>query len=401
MKRVTAVKSRRKKVLITHMMDQYGFEKTGRMDIANIFADFYSQLYADMGNKDEQTKNDIDKEPDLTPFTREELVREIKQLKNNRCKDSAGLVAEMLKNGGAKLVDVLLDLYNEILSGKAMAPSKWKQSVMTVIHKSGDVAKPQNYRRITIVPLLYKLFSRLLYVRLYPITDKHQCEDQAGFRKGFSTDDHTFTFSMISEKSQEFHINVWVAVLDFKKAFDTIKHDKLWEALLEQDVPRKYVDLLRGLYQDQRGRVKTDRLSKRFDIRRGTRQGGPLSSLLFSVLLEGIMRKVKARWTLARQGLQLGHEERSRLSNLRFADDILLVGKSLHQVTKMLEDVHEIAGESGLALHPDKTKILSSTTRRKGRDARKTVDVHGLPIEVLSFDSDIFRCKVPWKENHV
>ena len=55
----------------------------------------------------------------------------------------------------------------------------------------------------------------------------------------------------------------------------------------------------------------------------------------------------------------------------------------------MLEDVHEIAGESGLALHPDKTKILSSTTRRKGRDGRKTVDVHGLPIEVLSFNSDV------------
>ena len=73
--------------------------------------------------------------------------------------------------------------------------------------KSGDSMLPQNYRPICIIPLLYKLFSKLLYKRLYPILDKAQCADQAGFRNKFSTIDHMFVCTMVFEKSEEFQLN--------------------------------------------------------------------------------------------------------------------------------------------------------------------------------------------------
>ena len=90
---------------------------------------------------------------------------------------------------------------------------------------------------ITIIPLLYKVFAKLLYNRLLPILDKEQCADQAGFRPRFSTLDHLATFVILSEKADEFQLPIWVAALDFKKAFDTIDHDKLWASLLSQHVP--------------------------------------------------------------------------------------------------------------------------------------------------------------------
>ena len=151
----------------------------------------------------------------------------IKSLKSGRCQDTAGIKAEMLKTGGEVLVGVLLDLYNQILCGGMQAPKAWKHSVISVIYKNGDETLPQNYRPICIIPLLYKLFSTLLYKRIYPVLDAAQCKDQAGFRSRYSTVDHMFVFTMLQERSEEFGLNSWVAAIDFKKAFDTIRQNYL------------------------------------------------------------------------------------------------------------------------------------------------------------------------------
>ncbi len=74
-----------------------------------------------------------------------------------------GIVAEMIKAGGDELEAALLNLFNDISDPQAMPPEKWRKNVIKVLHKSGDVKLPQNYRPIAIVPLMYKLYSRLLF----------------------------------------------------------------------------------------------------------------------------------------------------------------------------------------------------------------------------------------------
>eukprot|EP00959_Pyramimonas_sp_CCMP1952_P009880 205708-Pyramimonas_sp.AAC.1 len=96
----------------------------------------------------------------------------------------------MLKNAGVTVEALLLDVYNNIISPSASPPESWKKSAVTVFRTAGDVADANNYRPITIIPLLYKLFAKLLYHRVCPILDKHQNMDQAGFRKGLSTVHH-------------------------------------------------------------------------------------------------------------------------------------------------------------------------------------------------------------------
>ena len=61
----------------------------------------------------------------------------------------------------------LLRLYNDVLRADAPPPQDWKHTTISVIHKSGDTGLPNNYRPISIIPLLYKLFARLLYNRLW------------------------------------------------------------------------------------------------------------------------------------------------------------------------------------------------------------------------------------------
>ena len=240
---------------------------------------------------------------------------------------------------------------------------------------------------------LVQLFSKLMYKRLYPILDKAQCKDQAGFRNKYSTVDHMFVFTMLQEKSEEFNLNTWIAAIDFKKAFDTINQDYLWHALEEQKVPKTYVEVLRHLYSGQSAQVRTDVLSRKFEIHRGTKQGDPLSSLLFNALLERVMSKVKKTFIQRKYGIQMGlgaleTADDTRLTNLRFADDVLLTGRTLQQLCDMLFVLCEESAASGLKLHPEKTQIISSTNRDH-RPRQKYVRVGDMKIEVLPKDGKI------------
>ena len=64
-----------------------------------------------------------------------------------------------------------------------------------------------NYRPICSLPAMYKLFSTILYGRLYPMLDQKQAEDQAGFRKTYQTTDHFATYRLIEQKCQEWGIS--------------------------------------------------------------------------------------------------------------------------------------------------------------------------------------------------
>ena len=120
---------------------------------------------------------------------------------------------------------------------------------------------------------------------------KNQAEDQAGFRKTYQTTDHLATYRMMEQKCQEWRIKMWTATVDFTKAFDSISHNSIWEALLSCNVDHGYVSLLRKLYKDQKASVQTDEESESFDIQKGSKQGDPMSSLLFNTVLQYSKKK--------------------------------------------------------------------------------------------------------------
>ena len=214
-----------------------------------------------------------------------ELKQAIKQLRNGKCNDTAGIAAEMIKEGGASLQEHLLRLYNDVAQPGSTPPAQWKERVIKVLHKSGDTKVPHNYCPIAIIPLLYKLYARLLYNRLEPLLDKHQSPDRAGFRHNYCTADHLYTTTLLHERSHEWQLGLWLATVDFQKAFHTINHNKLWTTLAKQGIPDGYIHQLQALYQDQTAIVRTDAQSKGFSIERGVKQGDPLSSLLFNSCL--------------------------------------------------------------------------------------------------------------------
>jgi len=104
--------------------------------------------------------------------------------------------------------------------------------------------------------------------------------------------------------------------------------------------------------------VQTDRRSSSFNIERGAKQGDPVSPILSNAVLEQLMRAVKAKWKLKKYGFKIDEgAEDEFINNLRYADDILLMARSLPQLRNMLADIDREAKKVGLTLHPEKTKI--------------------------------------------
>ena len=159
-------------------------------------------------------------------------------------------------------------LFNEIIKRNNFTPDEWKKVRIKVIHKKGDVENVSNYRPICSLPATYKLFSTILYGRLYPMLDQKQAQGQAGFRKTYQTTDHLATYRLIEQKCHEWGIKMWTATVDFTKAFDSISHKSIWEVLKSCNVDHEYVSFLRKIYRDQKASVQTDEESKIFDIQK-------------------------------------------------------------------------------------------------------------------------------------
>ena len=89
-----------------------------------------------------------------------------------------------------------------------------------------------------------------LYLRINPILEKCQPNDQFGFRKDRRIDDVLGIFENMVGKTSEWNLPIWIASLDLRKAFDRILHQPLFETLHHQEVPEGYVHLLAVLYKN-------------------------------------------------------------------------------------------------------------------------------------------------------
>jgi hypothetical protein len=379
LKYISLVKSNGKHALIGGMIGSDGQLRSDRQQIADVFADFYEQLYGCRSNTDDVLT--VADSADLPPITVAELQKQLKAMRNRKGADSRGIVAELLKHAGHPFLQLVADLFTDVLNPNAEVPESWKQTRLKVLFKKGDPQSAENYRPISIIPILYKLFSKVLCERVSETLQRAQSVDQAGFRAGYSCDDHLFVLTLLSELFAEFRKPLWMVAVDFKKAFDSVGHISLWQSLLKQGVPHVYVNFLQRLYAGQSGRVQTDCLSRSFPVLRGTRQGDPISPILFNAALEDMMRSLKERWTQRGFGIQLGGR---RLSNLRFADDLLLMAPSLHVARQMLRDLMQEASKFGLEVHDSKTKIIWNGN---GRGTASThANLEGKEFEILGSD---------------
>ena len=155
------------------------------------------------------------------PITVDELNSCIKELKNGKSSSFDLISNEILKNLNVDMKTLILKLFNHCFDSGTYP---WNASIITPIHKKGDIRDPDNYRAISVGSCLGKLFSSVLLRRLiiFRNTNSPDPKNQLGFTKNAQTADHLLTLRTIASKYKLGKQPVYSVFVDFRKAFDSM-----------------------------------------------------------------------------------------------------------------------------------------------------------------------------------
>jgi hypothetical protein len=205
----------------------------------------------------------------------------IGKLKSYKSPGTDQIPAELIKAGGETLYSEIHKLICSVGNKKEL-PQKWKESIIAPIYKMGDKTDCNNYRGISLLSTAHKILSNILQARLTPYFNEIIGDYQCGFRRNRSTMDQIFYIQQILQKKWEYNGTVH-QLFDFKKAYDSVKREVLYNILPEFGIPKELVRLIKMCLNETYSKVFVGKyLSHKFPIRNGLKQGDALSPLLFS-----------------------------------------------------------------------------------------------------------------------
>ena len=264
------------------------------------------------------------------------------------------LLNEFFKNGLETLVIYLHKLFNKLFQ-IGYFPENWSEGFIVPIFKKGDMNEVSNYRGITLLSTLGKLFTRILNNRLNKWAEEYNVyiEAQAGFRKHMSTIDNIFVLNGLITHCINNNEYLYCCFVDFTKAFEYVERDILWYKLIKIGVRGRMLDIIKLIYTSVKSRVKNNNiLSESFSCDIGVRQGKCLSPFLFAMYVNDLEQELSEKGV---NGIDIGM---AKLLLLLYTDDIVLFAKSAERLQKSLDILEVYCDRWNLTVNENKTKIV-------------------------------------------
>ncbi|MCG8044774.1 MAG: reverse transcriptase domain-containing protein, partial [Candidatus Thiodiazotropha endolucinida] len=302
-----------------------------------------------------------------TEISVSEIIKGVKSLKNGKSSGPDLFLNEFIKYGINNLIEYLYVLFNKIFD-TGFFPDAWGEGYIVPLHKKGSVDNVENYRGITLLSVIGKLFTNILNSRLNEWAENYHVyvEAQAGFRKGMGTMDNIFVLHSLISHCVNNNKKLYSAFVDFKKAFDYVVRDVLWYKLIQSGIRGKTLNIIQSMYKNIKSRVKfNDTLSEDFSSYVGVRQGECLSPFLFSMYINDLEQELIQNGI---DGIDIGM---LKLYLLLYADDIVIFSMSSEGLQKGLDVLSEYCNRWKLTVNTDKTKVM--IFRKGGNLARNLV----------------------------
>lgn len=346
-------------------------------DIAREFAKFYADLYS---SRAQYTETELDQFLSDVPFPRlsqadaslldgpitvGEVAEAIGSLAPGKTPGPDGLPAAWYRLLSEDLTPQLHATF-AAANDTGSLPQSFYTAIIVLIHKVGK--NPElcdSYRPISLINTDVKILAKLLSRRLSKVISTIVHPDQTGFMPHKST---AINLRRLFSHLQADHRNTGsrtLVALDAAKAFDSVEWCYLWKTLEKFGIGPKFIAWLKLLYQQPVAQIRVNNvLSDSFPLSRGTRQGCPLSPLLFALAIEPYA--IMVRRSPAVVGLKCGQlEEKIAL----YADDVLLFldnpGDSLDNALKLAD---EFSVFSGLKINKSKSTLFSLDVPRNEGD---------------------------------
>jgi len=253
--------------------------------------------------------------------------------------------------------ECILILFNSIMD-TGEYPETWNTALLQPIFKNkGDRNSPDNYRGISLLPAISKLFCKILNSRLSEWAEKHNkiSKLQAGFRRGFATTDNIFVLDTLVRKAlSRKRGHLYCSFVDFEKAFDSINREALWQKLSKLGVSRKILNVLQSMYREVNFCVRCCDGNTTHIIKStvGVRQGCPLSPLLFILFINDLVTRLEEADTSAPKIDSL------KIPGLLYADDLVLCSETVEGLQVSLNILERYSETWGLKVNIQKTKIV-------------------------------------------
>jgi len=271
----------------------------------------------------------------VRPPSKREIVNAIKATKNGKAAGVDNIPAEVLKVDPFMSADILFPLFQDIWQTETF-PKEWKEGIIVKVPKKGDLSQCRNWRGVTLLAVISKIINKVILEQIKNSLEMGLQKEQAGFRKNRSCIDQINTLRVIIEQSVEFQSPLYMLLVDYQRAFDSLNRAWIWDELKVRGLPSIFINTIKEGYENQ--------VSDSIKTSSGVRQGCLLSPLLFLLAMDGVLRR-------ALDGKKRGLTWRLResLEYLEYADDVCLVSHKYEHMHGKLDDLWKESKKAALS----------------------------------------------------
>ena len=343
--------------------------------VANKFNHFFCNIAAKLVDKLPKTDFDEDKIQayykekgvskdsfKFTVVTETEVLKLLSSLNVTKSTGCDNISARFLKDAAKEIVCPLTYVINLSLRSSDV-PADFKTARVVPLYKKGDCNSEGNYRPVSILPVVSKIFERIVYNQFYSYLCHNNLiyEYQSGFRSCFSTDTALTYLSDKIRFNMDQGLYTGVILLDLQKAFDTVDHVILLKKLKAIGACDSAVNWFNSYLSDRKQFVDVKGcLSTASDVTCGVPQGSILGPLLFTIYVNDMASSISCDLCL-------------------YADDSLLLvsGKDVKSIELSLcNEMNSISNwldSNKLSLHLGKTESILFASKKKIKKCSKLV----------------------------